>query len=257
MAKKEGLPAQPNNSLIAGLECLQQVAASGSIGSRELSRQMGLTHTRANRLLGTLAFMGLIEREEDRRYRPGPALHVLAASSAMASRLLPSALPTLVRLNERGYTVALGTLWRGKVCYLFHERPGQTVAESILQHELWPADYSSVGIALLAAMDADPADHGLPTFGFENTLLPGQDVFGAVAFARSHNYSVLRFKDEITSIGVAIGSPPLAGLAVSGRHIGESSVPVIAQDLTREAELITAKMKAERPPRAGLRDESS
>jgi len=56
------MPAQPNLSLINGLTCLQELIASPSlVGSRELARRLGLEPTRVNRLLGTLAQLGLAE----------------------------------------------------------------------------------------------------------------------------------------------------------------------------------------------------
>lgn len=237
-------PAQPNNSLINGIECLQRVVnASEAIGSREVARRMGLAHTRVNRLLGTLAHMGLLERNSERKYRPGPALHALAAQSMMASRLLPSALPTLLKLRGDGYTVALGTLWDGKVCFLFHERPWQSVEEGILRHDLWPAQLTSLGVALLARQDGDLRNLETASPEASARLLPGHEVERTVAFARKHGYAVLRFVGDVTSIGVAIGDPPIAGLAVSGHHLGQEFIPQIAQRLHVVAKEILALME--------------
>ncbi len=236
-------PAQPNNSLINGIECLQRVVgASEAIGSREVARRMGLTHTRVNRLLGTLAHIGLLERNSDRKYRPGPALHALAAQSMMASRLLPSALPALQRLRGDGYTVALGTLWEGKVCFLFHERPWQPMEEAILRHELWPAQLTSLGVALLARQSGSLENLEPAPEAARARLIPGHEPAKAVAFARKHGYAVLRFVGDVVSIGVGIGSPPIAGLAVSGQHIGEEFLPDIAKKLHAAAAEIVAKM---------------
>ncbi len=236
-------PAQPNNSLIKGVECLQQVVnASEPIGSREVARRMQLTHTRVNRLLGTLAHMGVLERDADRKYRPGPALHALAAQSMMASRLLPAALPSLLKLRSEGYTVALGTMWEGKVCFLFHERPWQAVEEAILRHELWPAQLTSLGVALLAHQPgALPKLVPAPAAAAAR-LLPGHEPKAAVAFARKHGYAVLRFQGDVVSIGVSLGTPPIAGLAVSGQHIGEEFLPDIARKLHAAAAEILRQM---------------
>lgn len=237
-------PAQPNNSLINGIECLQRVvSASEAVGSREVARRMGLTHTRVNRLLGTLAHMGLLERDSDRKYRPGPALHALAAQSMMASRLLPSALPSLLKLRAEGYTVALGTLWEGKVCFLFHERPWQSVEEGILRHELWPAQLTSLGVALLAHQPGPPVKLVPAPEAAAARLLPGHEPKVAVAFARKHGYAVLRFVGDVVSIGVAIGDPPIAGLAVSGQHLGDEFLPEIARKLHAGAAEILARLQ--------------
>ena len=53
------MTAQPNQSLGHGLEVLHALCgADGPIGSRELSRLLGMEHTRVNRLLGTMATLG-------------------------------------------------------------------------------------------------------------------------------------------------------------------------------------------------------
>jgi DNA-binding IclR family transcriptional regulator len=258
---KPKLPAQPNNSLINGIECLQRVVNAGEpIGSREVARRMGLTHTRVNRLLGTLAHIGLLDRDSERKYRPGPALHALAAQSMMASRLLPSALPSLLKLRSEGYTVALGTLWEGKVCFLFHERPWQSVEEAILRHELWPAQLTSLGVALLARQPGPPKLIPAPEAAAAR-LLPGHEPKVTVPFARKHGYAVLRFVGNIVSVGVAMGTPPIAGIAVSGQQIGEEFVPEIAQKLHATAaeilgrldEPLTAPHRSE-PPRSSTAD---
>ena len=71
------LPAQPNQSLIHGLECFQAVVAAGRpVGNRELARLLGADPTRVNRVLKTLAHLQLLERTPQRKYRPGPAVHV-------------------------------------------------------------------------------------------------------------------------------------------------------------------------------------
>ena len=124
--------ARPNLSMIHGMACLQAVAAAGRpVGTRELARQFGLEHTRIHRAVGTLCLLGLVEQTPDRKYRPGPALHVLAAHSLKGSRLLQAALPVLPAFKEEKFTVALGVLWQNQVCYLIHARPWQKLEAGI------------------------------------------------------------------------------------------------------------------------------
>lgn len=146
--------AQPNQSLGRGLEVLHALCgAEGPIGSRELSRRLGMEHTRVNRLLGTMAALGLAERTADRRYRPGPAVHVLAASSLRSSGLLQAALPVIRELHAEGFGAALGVLWRDQVCYLYHGRPNQPLERGLAGHQLFPAAWSSIGTVLCAQTD--------------------------------------------------------------------------------------------------------
>lgn len=150
------MTAQPNQSLGHGLEVLHALCgAEGPIGSRELSRRLGMEHTRVNRLLGTMAALGLAERTADRRYQPGPAVHVLAASGLRSSGLLQAALPVIRVLHGEGFAAALGVLWRDQVCYLYHGKPNQPLERGLAGHQLFPAAWSSIGTILQA--QSDPA----------------------------------------------------------------------------------------------------
>lgn len=232
------MTVQLNHSLIHGITCLQVVAsAERPVGSREVARQLEMTHTRVNRLLGTLAHIGLVEQTLDRKYKSGPALHVLAAQSMKGSRLLSAALPYLMAFREEGFTVALGVLWRGQVCYLFHERPWQPMEAAIATHELYPADRSSLGVALLASSLAPDQARG--------------DLREAIAHVHEKGYAVLRFGGGDVSIGTTLGQPPLAGIAVSGKHIGEPFIPQIASRLCAAAEEIAAAIRDSRAAHEG------
>lgn len=91
-----GAPSQPNRSIIAGVTVLQEVVAAGApVGSRELARRLGLEHSKANRILGTLVHMGMLRRTADRRYAPGAGVHVLSAQSLRASGLIQASLAPL------------------------------------------------------------------------------------------------------------------------------------------------------------------
>jgi DNA-binding IclR family transcriptional regulator len=205
------MPAQPNLSLINGLACLQELVASdGPVGSRELARRLGLEATRVNRLLGTLAQLGLAEQDEARKYRPGAGVHVLAAQSLRGSRLLHAALPEIRELLGTGLAVALGVLWRDQVCYLYHGRGDGPVEAGIASHNLFPASQSSIGLVL----QGDAA-------------------------ARRRGYVTLRPDTSGASLGVPIGDPPYAGLALAG-SITTAEMPALAERLREAAARIAA-----------------
>ena len=143
--------AQPNQSLIDGLACLQALASqSQPVGSRELGRILGLEPTRVNRLLKTLAFLGLAQQDDQRKYLPGPAIHVLAAQSMRGSGLIRRALGPLESLFDLEFQVAMGVLWEDHVCYLYHHSPGESAAQGIGREPMYPAASSGIGQALLA-----------------------------------------------------------------------------------------------------------
>lgn len=225
-------PVQPNNSLINGLACLQLVVTREEpVGVRELARELNLSPTRVSRLLTTLAHLGLVSRTSRRKYRPGSAIHVLAAHSLHASPLLSLALPYLLQFREEGFTVALGVLWRRQVCYLFHERPSQSLEEAIGRHEVYPAEFSSAGMVLLAEANAPaPLEPAMPQVSVEYLNTP-DDWKERLRQIRERGFAALRYKSGEVSVGVPIESPAVAAIAVSGMRLDDGRILELSKRL--------------------------
>jgi DNA-binding IclR family transcriptional regulator len=225
--------AQPNQSLIDGILTLQALAsASEPVGCRELARQLGANTTRINRLLKTLAYMGIVRQTSDRKYAPGPGMHVLAAQSLFASGLIRRALPELERLRRFGHTVAMGVLWNDSVSYLFHAPPGIEAARGLGRIGLLPATTSGIGIVLLAQLPDDEvreiyADRDIPMFpeGVDSLLV-------TLAKTRNQGYARVHVADDRDHhiVAVATGEPVVAGLAMSG-WIPESATTELVEAL--------------------------
>ncbi|MDB5321459.1 MAG: hypothetical protein JWN40_3090 [Phycisphaerales bacterium] len=213
------LPAQPNQSLIDGLTVLQALAVSTDpVGGRALARELGLEPTRVNRLLKTLAYLGMARQTPNRKYLPGPAMHVLSAQSLFGSGLIRRALPVLEKLQETGHVVALGVLWRDQVCYLYHWDKGETAASALGRMNLYPASQSSIGRMLLAWQDEQHvrhlySDREIPLYpnGIEGLLKDLQ-----VARKQGHAYAVQRPHPLNASVAVPLGTPPYAAIALGG-----------------------------------------
>lgn len=203
--------SQPNRSLINGLDVLEAVmAAEAPVGSRELGRLLGLDRSVANRLLLTLTGLGMLERTDSGQYVPGVGVHALAALSLRSSGLLRSVLPLASAWTTRGYAFTLGVLWRQHLCHLIHARPGQPVEQAV--GGMAPGDpfQSAAGLVLLANAPAATVRAALPTW-------PGEDAprRALLAAVRSAGYGVNRFADGTVAVGVAIGKPVRAAIAVS------------------------------------------
>ncbi len=202
-------PAQPNRSLIDGLAVLQALTASpAALGCRQLAHQLALDPTRVNRLAKTLLGLGLLRQTPDRKYTTGPGIHVLAAQGLHASGLLRAALPELEALHETGLLVALGVLWRDRVCYVYHGRRGMTVAEAVGAAGLYPAARSGIGQVLLASLDPEE---------FRRHVPDGDERLAArLPAVRAQGWAhVIRSPGDAT-LAVPLGSPAYASLALAG-----------------------------------------
>ncbi len=236
------LPRQPNQSLIDGLACLQSLADAPA-GVRQLARDLGLEPTRAHRLLKTLAHLGLAEQTADQRYRAGPGVHVLAATSLYASGLMPRALPALAALTVHGKTVALGTRWLDRVAYLYHAGPGMRPLEGIGRVAPYPATQSGPGMALLAASNnaqVRAVYRNRPTPGFRSVAA----LITALGRIRNAGHADIPRPDGQRTLSVVLidraDAPPTAAIALAGT-ITDDQVPQLLISLHKAAAAIVAQ----------------
>jgi DNA-binding IclR family transcriptional regulator len=228
------LPAQPNQSLIDGIVCLQAVVSAGApVGVRQLARDLGLETTRVNRLLKTLAHIGIVRQNDRQRYEPGPGLHILTAQSLRGSGLLTAALPVIRQLANTRLIVALGVLWNNQVCYLYHGRPDKNLETGIGSHGLFPAHVSSIGRILLALQK--PALKSLPD------KLPSGHQAEPFSQIRKQRFAGVIDPAGVTSLCVPVGIPPIAGLALAGK-IDKHDIKTLVKRLHKAAEEIQARI---------------
>lgn len=222
--------AQPNQSLIDGIATLQALATSGvPVGGRELARRLGFEPTRVNRLLKTLAYLGIASQTADRKYTSGPGMHVLAAQSLFASGLIRRALPVLESLRRFNLVVALGVLWRDNVSYLYHAPPGVGSAEAVGRIGLYPATNGGIGLALLATRSNDEVaeiyeGREIPSFPHGiASLLTYLDEVRALGYVRV----LVKPEVEQHSLAVPVGDPTRAAIAMSGWIPPESTKTLV------------------------------
>lgn len=244
------LPAQPNQSLIDGIACLQALTAQAEpIGGRALSRALGLEPTRTHRLLRTLAHLGLVRQTPERKYAPGPAIHVLSAQSLFASGLIRRALGPLEALHVHGHIVAMGVLWQTQVCYVYFAPPGTGIAAALGSRAPHPASRSGIGLALLAGLADDEIRQrytvlGAPGYSDVDALL------AAVDGVRRQGYALRQVSDEDArrvTVAVPVGSPPYAAVGLSGA-IGRAGLAALVAALRQAAAAMDAS------PQAGARE---
>lgn len=225
------MSAQPNQSLIDGLACLQALASTPEpVGCRELARRLDLNPMRANRLLKTLADIGLAHQDGHKRYTIGGGIHSLAAQSLFGSGLLRRALPLIKSLKHTGLTVAIGVLWRDQVTYLFHGEIGRDIEQGIGRIGLVPATRSSLGMYFLAQLDKDALKQLYP--GRSVPDFETKSAFQAVLKdIRIRGYAALLTGADKPhySLAVPIGDPCVACIALSGIKKNQDLDPYVQE----------------------------
>jgi len=215
-------PSQVVWGLVDGIDVLRELAASSEpVSGLTIARRLEMDPVRVNRLLMTLAWMGIAHRDKSRRYTIGPGMHILATLNLGASGLLRRVIKHVEPLLEYPYTVAAGVLWRDMVTYLYHRSPGASAVEGV-QQLVRPATNSSIGVALLAQL-TDEQIHGL--YDNHDLPLPGpfadvDKLLRAVDEVRRVGYAALRFPTHV-SLAMAVGNPPYAAIAISGFNTAE------------------------------------
>ncbi len=222
--------AQPNQSLIDGIATLQALATSPEpVGGRELARRLGLDPTKVNRLLRTLAYLGIARQDADRKYTGGPGMHVLAAQSLFASGMLGRALPALEGLRKFGHTVALGVRWNDNVSYLFHAPPGMETSQGLGRIGLLPATTSGIGIVLLSELYDEEIREIYAGKEIERFADGIDQLLAKIAEVRKLGYARVAVPDarEHCVVAVSTGDPAHAGLALSGRIANADTEQVV------------------------------
>jgi DNA-binding IclR family transcriptional regulator len=237
-----GLPAQPNQSLIDGLLVLRALAMETTgVGSRELARQLGLDRTRTNRLLKTLAHLGLAEQTSNRQYRTGMGIHALAAQSMFGSALLNKSIGPLKKLCHPDRLVALGVRWNENVCYLLHAAPGQELISGIGSHGVFPAQDSSIGRVLLAySLEEEVVQ--LESMGHLAKLGGLSEIKSRLSHIREVGYEYVDSNSnylDMGSVAVPICDPPVASIAVGGKLSSpiDPKIVVELKQIAKEIEL--------------------
>ena len=146
--------SQPNQSLVDGIRCFQELTTSDHpLGTKELAERLGINMIKVNRLLRTLKAIGMAEQNQQKKYLPGPVVHVLAAQSFHSSALFRAATHGAISHAYDDRTLAIGILWKDAVVYMYHALAHQNPAEGLGGYHLYHASQSSIGKALLAEMD--------------------------------------------------------------------------------------------------------
>jgi DNA-binding IclR family transcriptional regulator len=214
----EIMVVQKNKSIEDVLNVLLEIAgAADSWGSRELARRMNMEPTRINRFLRTLSDAGFLVQDANRKYYSGAGMEVLAAQAIHGSRFLRCALPVIETMDLSQHIIALGTLHRDKVCYLYHVQPGMTFAEGIGRCNVHPASTSSIGLVMLAELTDDKVRDIYDDSAIVGYFQTVDELLDKLNEIRQLGYCVVEsFPDpEYYTMAATVGSPAFGALALS------------------------------------------
>lgn len=216
-------PVQPNQSVEWAIRCLLELtSANQPMTCKEMSERLGVERTKASRLLGTLAHLGMAERLGDLSYIPGSGIHVLSSMSLRSSGLLQHALPHIERMQRKwDMSAALGVIWRDQVTFLYHSGGHREVADSIAGAKPWPVAQSALGRAVLARRSDEEIRAML---GDSLASDEWDDLMVAMKRIRRVGYVL----HEGKGIAMAIGTPATAGIRFMGGYDASRSDELVA-----------------------------
>lgn len=231
------LPSQPILGLIDGMEVLQLLSACDrEMSGIEIAQSLNIEKTKVNRILKTLAYQGFASATTGRKYALGPAIHVLSSQMLHGSGLINKSMKFLEELTQLEVVVAMGVLWRDKVAYTYHWKPGITPVEGIGRMGLFPATQSSIGLQLLSQKSNEEIvsiiDFDADTFGFEDKTAFWECIEGC----RENGYAQNTYNGN-DSIAVSLGHDAYAGLALAQNNNNEKIINHIST-LQKNAQLI-------------------
>ncbi|MBN1518211.1 helix-turn-helix domain-containing protein [Candidatus Sumerlaeota bacterium] len=242
-ARKRG-PTQVNQSLRDGLEVLLELAKwQRPVGSREVARVLDWDHARVHRFLTTLADNGFAEKTSDRKYIAGPGLMVLATMGLHNSRVFRCALPFLQELEMRTeQPVSLGVRWRRYVSYLFHGDVTDNLNAAIVPGNLYPAERSSIGLALLARLHDDEIRNIYSNPKKHKDSIDINALMERIHRARRQGYAV---HAQYESVAVPLDETSETGLCLIGlnEEMLRAKVDFYVQELHRTARKIEQHLK--------------
>lgn len=227
-----GRPAlgSPRTAVDRVLACLQFLAAdSGAVGLDEISKSLDLPKSSTHRALASLVRAGLVEQDDDRRYRLGLRVVRLALSYYEGLDRPRLVQPVLTELAEMiGETAHYAELDEAEVVYLGQARPpGDRVQMTARIGGRIPAYCTSLGKAMLAYLLPDRAAvtrfvelHGPLAKLTPNALTSATALTRELQATRERGYAVDREESDagITCVAFPIflgGSKPTAAISVS------------------------------------------
>jgi IclR family transcriptional regulator, acetate operon repressor len=248
-------PSYAITSVDHALQLVQALQQDGELSVSEAADLLGVARSTAHRLLAMLVYRDFAEQGSDRRYRPGPLLHLARYASEQAM-LRDLSLPHLQMLVDRtnetaNIMVRAGTQTR----FVATVECGQALRVGDRTGRVLPARLASGGLALLATLS--PAQL-TELYWDEEATLPA--LRRQLNLVRRRGFALNEQLTEtgVSAIGVALPGPEPAAalsLAIPSTRFNHDELPFWASALTAAATDIqrdlSARRWADREPPSG------
>lgn len=224
------MSSQPNQSLIDGIRCFQELTTREEpIGTKDLAEHMGINVTRVNRLLKTLTSIGMAQQDSQKKYMPGPAVHLFAAQSFHSSKLFRVATKIAMGCDYNDRTLAIGLLWNESVVYMYHALPEQNPSEGLGGYRMNHIANSSIGQALFAEHGDEEIEAIVENW--DKTL--SDSITENISVIRENGYAALFDENGIllnVALVFSVGSTK-AAVAFSDLQFEKSDVTSLVEEL--------------------------
>lgn len=188
------------------LDSFQPQESSLTVG--ELARRSHLPVATASRIIAELVRLGMLERTQDRRVRPGVRLWEIASRSSSTTQLRAAAMPILRATHAAiGHHLHLAILDDDEVLFIERlSRPGAVINYSLIAGRLAPHT-SAAGVVLLAfapVADQDRVLTGPLPAVTRRTITEPDRLRAELAAARATGHVILDGHLHADATGVAV-----------------------------------------------------
>jgi IclR family transcriptional regulator, acetate operon repressor len=195
---------------------IEQEPESASWGIRELAAEVGMPPSTVYRVLSSLEIHGLVESDDDRRYRLGMEFFRLGWRATARLPVHRAAVgPMRELVGESNETALLGLLEpaRLEMMYVVQVESRQPLRYVVALHEWLPLHAGAGGLGLLAFLDEEIWDKiiegGLPAFT-DHTITDPMQLVKELRAIRARGY-VVSHGGRISG-AVGVGAPVFGAL---------------------------------------------
>lgn len=222
------------SALARGIEVLEAFGGrKRRMTIAEVAERTGIPRAAARRSLFTLAKLGYVAVDEDRRYHLAPRVLCFGDAYLSATPLALLGQPVLDRISDAvNESCSLGILEQNEIVYLVRSTSSRIISPALNVGRRLPAYCTSIGHVLLSELSAEALEaylRAVPLLPFTPHTVTSKDALRAMlAQVRERGYAIAdqQMEPHIRTIAVPVRS--IAGEVVAGINVvieGEAIAP--------------------------------